>query len=179
MRALKTAAPFLVTIAVFGQVPTVDRQAIWIEKVESGDMPVSVQARGVLTSNRTAESRISETLAGNVEPGQAVSIDTSPVTGKGRVNRVAPNVIDGMVTVLVNLEPALPGEIRAGTEVSGTIQGPTLNNVAYVGRPVSCRPGSEGTLFKVEPGGQEAMRVKFGMGNLGIHPAKWFRSATA
>ena len=99
-------------------------------------------------------------------------IDTSPVTGKGRVNRVAPNVIDGMVTVLVNLEPALPGETRAGTEVSGTIQGPTLNNVAYVGRPVSCRPGSEGTLFKVEPGGQEAMRVKVRYGQFGHTPVK-------
>jgi HlyD family secretion protein len=171
MRVTITAAPLLLTSMMFGQ-PIVQRDAIWIEKVQRGDMPVSVRARGVLTSDKTAELKVPELLAKPVQLGQAVSIDAPPLRVNGRVSRIGPEVNNGEVPVLVELTLTLPDSVRAGSEVDGMIQVTTLTNVAYVGRPMSCRPDGEGVLFKLEPGGQSATRVKVRYGQFGHTPAK-------
>jgi HlyD family secretion protein len=170
MHKIAAVAPLLLTAATFAQVPTVHRDTIWVETVKGGDMPVSVRGRGVVTSDRTAELRVPESLAGNVEPGQQVSIDAPTATGK--VSRVGPGVVNGTVAVMVDLDRALPPSSSAGAVLDGTIHVTTLSNIAYVGRPVSCRPDSEGLLFKLEPGGREATRVKVRYGHFGHTPAK-------
>ena len=98
-------------------------------------MPVSVRRRGVIGSNKTAEFEIPQSLAKHVQLGQAVSVETRPSLLMGRVSRVGPNVIKGMVPVVVNLGGALPESARAGAAEDATIHISTLNGVADVGRP--------------------------------------------
>jgi hypothetical protein len=53
--------------------------------------------------------------------------------------------------------------------VDGTIEIETLSNVVYVGRPVIARSQSEGTLFRLEPGGQFASQVKLRYGRASVN----------
>ena len=62
----------------------------------------------------------------------------------------------------IDLEATVPE--FAGANVDGTIRIRLLNDVVYVGRPVWAAADSLVTLFKLEPDGRHATRVKVRFG---------------
>ena len=60
----------------------------------------------------------------------------------------------------VQVEEPLPESARTGDGVDGTIRVEVISNVTFVGRPVNALANSEGTLFRIESDGAQAVRVK-------------------
>ena len=100
-----------------------------------------------------------------IHTGQEVSIDTrQKPTLAGKVTSVDSSVLNGVVTVDVRLNAPLPQGLEPGLQVDGTILICRLPQVTYVGRPVFGTANSEASLFKIDPDGQHATRVKVRFG---------------
>jgi HlyD family secretion protein len=77
-------------------------------------------------------------------------------------------VQNGTVTVDVALDEALPKGARPDLTVDGTVELERLDNILFVNRPVHAQELSAGSIFKLEPDGSDAVRVKvqFGRGSV-------------
>jgi HlyD family secretion protein len=121
-------------------------------------------------SKLKAELKIAETQVKDIAYGQPAVIDTRLAGGgsngliEGRVSRIDPSILNGTVTVDVALKGTLPPGARPDLSVDGTIQLAKLDDVVYVGRPVIGQQDSTVQLFKLEPDGKYAnkMKVQFG-----------------
>ena len=153
------------------QPASVARDSIWLDTVKQGDMVVAVRALGVLTSAHTAELRVAETQMKEVAAGQPVTLQVQgrKDTVGGLLTQVRPGVSNGTVTVDVQVNGALPAGIAAQSPVDGIITIRRLSNVVHVGRPVFGKSNSEDTLFKIEPDGQTALRIKVQYGETSIN----------
>ena len=170
-KAIATTALTLAAVAVFqvsGQEPAVSNSTIWRDTVKRGDMQLAVRGLGVITANNKADLKIAESQVKSVALGQGVSIDTRQNVIHGKVYRIDPAVINGTVTVSVDFE-APATTLPVGLAVDGTIEIATLSNVVFVGRPVFGQANSETTLFKVDPDGQSATRVKVRFGQTSVN----------
>lgn len=116
-----------------------------------------------------AQLKIAETQAKDVQIGQIASIDTRNGLIAGRVSRIDPAVQNGTVTVDVALEGELPKGARPDLSVDGTIELERLENVLYVGRPAYGQDQSVVSLFKLEPDGVNATRVKVQLGRTSVN----------
>src|SRR6478672_8049002 len=112
--------------------------------------------------------RVPETQARDVVPGQEVAVDTRNGIAKGRVVRVDPTVQNGTVTVEVALDGPLPRGARADLSVDGTIEIDLLPDVLHVGRPAIAQ-GESVDLFKLEPDGKHATRVRVKLGRTSVN----------
>jgi HlyD family secretion protein len=112
--------------------------------------------------------KVPETQARDVQIGQPASIDTRNGVIEGRVKRVDPAVQNGTVTVDVALSGELPKGARPDLTVDGTIQLERLDDVVYVGRPAQGQADSTVGLFRIEPDGQHATRVKVRLGRASV-----------
>ena len=121
-------------------------------------------------SHLKAELKIAETQIKDVAPGQLAVIDTRLAGGgsngliEGHVSRIEQSIVNGTVTVDVALKGALPPGSRPDLSVDGTIQLQKLDDVVYVGKPVYGQENSTVTLFKIEPDGKYANKVKVTFG---------------
>ena len=121
-------------------------------------------------SHLKAELKIAETQIKDVAPGQLAVIDTRLSGGgsngliEGRVSRIEQSIVNGTVTVDVALKGAFPPGSRPDLSVDGTIQLQKLDDVVYVGKPVYGQENSTVTLFKIEPEGKYANKVKVTFG---------------
>ena len=111
-----------------------------------------------------AELRIVETQAKDVVIGQDAEVDTRNGVAKGRVVRIDPAVQNGTVTVDVAFPEALPKGARPDLSVDGSIELERLTNVLHVGRPALGQERTQVWMFKLNPGGAEATRVKVSLG---------------
>jgi HlyD family secretion protein len=116
-----------------------------------------------------AELKIAETQAKDILIGQKASIDTRNGIIPGHVIRIDPAVLNGTVTVDVALDGPLPKGARPDLTVDGTVELERLENVLYVGRPASGQEESTITLFKIEPDGTNAHRVKVKLGRSSVN----------
>lgn len=116
-----------------------------------------------------AELKIAETQVKDVAIGQPATIDTRNGIIEGRVSRIDPSVLNGTVTVDVALKGPLPDAARPDLSVDGTIQLEKLENVVYVGRPVFGQQDSTVQLFKLEPDGKYADKVKVAFGRVSVN----------
>jgi HlyD family secretion protein len=122
-----------------------------------------------------AELKIAETQVRDLTIGQPAVIDTRLAGGgsngliEGRVSRIDPSILNGTVTVDVALKGALPAGSRPDLSVDGTIQLEKLDDVVYVGRPVFGQQDSTVQLFKVEPEGKYANKVKVTFGRSSVN----------
>ena len=169
MKRASLVGMLLCVPAIFAQEPVVSRSKIWVETVQHGDLPVGLRATGVLSGNRAVELNVPADEAKRIEPGQPASIDIQRTSVQGSVVRVGPNVSNGLVTVLVDLQGRVPDPVRPHQPVSGVIQVTVLNGVTHVGRPVACAPGGEGVLFKVSADGGSATKVKVRYGQASLN----------
>jgi HlyD family secretion protein len=139
-------------------------------QVEVGQQvtPGTNLARVVEPQNLKAELRIAETQANGILLGQKAEIDTRNGIIPGHVSRIDPASQNGTVTVDVALDAALPQGARPDLSVDGTVELERLDNILYVGRPATGQPNSTVTIFKVEPDGQTAVRVKVQFGRTSV-----------
>jgi HlyD family secretion protein len=122
-----------------------------------------------------AELKIAETQVKDVAIGQAAAIDTR-LAGNGwngviagKVSRIDPSILNGTVTVDVALTGPLPPVLRPDLSVDGTIQLEKLEDVVFVGRPIIGQENATVQLFKIEPDGKFASKVKVTFGKSSVN----------
>jgi multidrug resistance efflux pump len=116
-----------------------------------------------------ASLKIAETQARDIQIGQPASIDTHNGLIDGKVTRVDPAVLNGTVTVDVELIGQLPQGARPDLSVDGTIDLDRLPDVLYVGRPAFGNENSTISLFKLTPDGKGAVRVPVKVGKVSVN----------
>ncbi|HTX34666.1 MAG TPA: efflux RND transporter periplasmic adaptor subunit [Bryobacteraceae bacterium] len=126
-------------------------------------------------SHLKAELKIAETQVKDIAIGQPAVIDTR-LAGNGwdglihgHVSRIDPSILNGTVTVDVALKGPLPPVLRPDLSVDGTIQEAKLDDVIYVGRPVFGQQDSTVQLFRVDPDGKYANKVKVTFGRSSVN----------
>jgi HlyD family secretion protein len=122
-------------------------------------------------SRLKAELKIAETQVKDVRIGQHAVVDTRNGLIEGKVSRIDPSILNGTVTVDVALivgKEGLPDGARPDLSVDGTIELERLNDVVFVQRPVFGQQDSTVQLFKVEPDGRYANKVKVALGRASV-----------
>lgn len=133
------------------------------QRVEQG----AIIARIAEPTELQAELRIPATQARDVQPGQAVSVDTRNGIVAGSVARLDPAVREGTVRVEVALTGALPRGARPDMAVDGTIEIERLENILFVERPAFGTEDATVSLFRVDDSGSaERVPVHFGRGSV-------------
>ena len=112
-------------------------------------------AKVVQPDQLKASLKIAETQARDIQIGQPAEIDTHNGVIDGKVMRIDPAVLNGTVTVDVELVGALPQGARPDLSVDGTIDLDRLTNVLYVGRPAFGNENSTDQPVQAEPGWQD------------------------
>ncbi len=148
-----------------------------LNPVEEGQKVTAGTALGKVAqpSHLKAELKIAETQVKDITIGLPAVIDTRLAGGgsngliNGKVSRIDSSVLNGTVTVDVALHGALPPGSRPDLSVDGTIQLMKLDDVVYVGRPVFGQQDSTVTLFKIEPNGKYANKVKVVFGRSSVN----------
>ena len=126
--------------------------------------PGTVLAKVVKPERLKAELRIAETQARDIQVGQRAQVDTRNGVVDGTVARIAPAASQGTVRVEVTLPDELPKGARPDLTVEGTVELERLSDVLSVGRPAGAQPNATVSLFKLLPGGDEAVRVPVRLG---------------
>ncbi len=116
-----------------------------------------------------AQLQIPETQAHDVLNGQPAEIDTHNGVVAGTVTRINPAVVNGTVTVDVQMDGPLPQGARPDLSVDGTIDLQRLHDVLYVGRPAFGNENSTISLFKLDPSGNYATRVAVKVGRASVN----------
>jgi len=135
------------------------------QRVKPGDN----LARVADPSKLKAQIKIAETQAKDIQPNQQATIDTRNGVVKGHVKRVDPAVEQGTVTVDVAFDEEMPKGARPDLSVDGTIELERLDNVVFVGRPAFGQENNTVGMFKLVPGGNEAMRTPVKLGKSSVN----------
>jgi HlyD family secretion protein len=125
-------------------------------------------ARVAQPTRLKAVIRVPETQARDVQIGQLTEIDTRNGVVKGKVARVDPAVQNGTVTVDIALTGELPKGARPDLTVDGTIELERLEDAVFVARPAQSQAEGLITLFRMEPDGVHANRVKVQLGRTSV-----------
>ena len=131
--------------------------------------PGTTLAKVVQRDKLKAQLKIAETQARDVEIGERAMIDTRNGVVEGHVSRSDPSVQGGTVTVDVALDGPLPKGARPDLSVDGTIELEHLADVTYVGRPAFGSEQGAITLFRLQPDGDEAVRIKVRLGKSSVN----------
>jgi HlyD family secretion protein len=131
--------------------------------------PGTTLAKVIQLDQLKASLKIAETQARDIQIGQPSEIDTHNGVIEGKVMRIDPAVVNGTVTVDVELEGALPQGARPDLSVDGTIDLDRMANVLYVGRPAFGNENSTISLFKLSPDGKTAVRVPVKVGKASVN----------
>jgi len=126
-------------------------------------------AKVVQPDQLKASLKIAETQARDIQIGQPAEIDTHNGVIDGKVMRIDPAVVNGTVTVDVELAGALPQGARPDLSVDGTIDLDRMKDVLYVGRPAFGNENSTISLFKLSPDGKTAVRVPVKVGRASVN----------
>ncbi|MBS1822136.1 MAG: HlyD family efflux transporter periplasmic adaptor subunit [Acidobacteria bacterium] len=131
--------------------------------------PGTTLAKVVQPDQLKASLKIAETQARDIQIGQPSEIDTHNGVIEGKVMRIDPAVVNGTVTVDVELSGALPQGARPDLSVDGEIDLDRLQNVLYVGRPAFGNENSTISLFKLSADGKSAVRVPVKVGKASVN----------
>ncbi len=131
--------------------------------------PGTTLAKVVQLDQLKASLKIAETQARDIQIGQPAEIDTHNGVIPGKVMRIDPAVMNGTVTVDVELAGALPQGARPDLSVDGTIDLDRMANVLYVGRPAFGNENSTISLFKLSADGKTAVRVPVKVGRASVN----------
>jgi HlyD family secretion protein len=131
--------------------------------------PGTTLAKVVQPDQLKASLKIAETQARDIQIGQPAEIDTHNGVADGKVMRTDPAVVNGTVTVDVELSGTLPQGARPDLSVDGTIDLDRMANVLYVGRPAFGNENSTISLFKLSPDGKTAVRVPVKVGKASVN----------
>ena len=131
--------------------------------------PGTTLAKVVQPDQLKASLKIAETQARDIQIGQPSEIDTHNGVIGGKVMRIDPAVVNGTVTVDVELAGSLPQGARPDLSVDGTIDLDRMANVLYVGRPAFGNENSTISLFKLSSDGKTAVRVPVKVGKASVN----------
>jgi multidrug efflux pump subunit AcrA (membrane-fusion protein) len=131
--------------------------------------PGTTLAKVIQLDQLKASLKIAETQARDIQIGQPSEIDTHNGVIEGKVMRIDPAVVNGTVTVDVELAGTLPQGARPDLSVDGEIDLDRLQNVLYVGRPAFGNENSTISLFKLSPDGKGAVRVPVKVGKASVN----------
>ena len=131
--------------------------------------PGTTLAKVVQPDQLKAALKIAETQARDILIGQPAEIDTHNGVIPGKVTRIDPAVMNGTVTVDVELIGSLPQGARMDLSVDGTIDLDRMTDVLYVGRPAFGNENSTISLFRVAPDGKTATRVPVKVGRASVN----------
>jgi len=126
-------------------------------------------AKVVQPDQLKASLKIAETQARDIQIGQPAEIDTHNGVIDGKVMRIDPGVLNGTVTVDVELAGVLPLGARPDLSVDGTIDLDRMADVLFVGRPAFGNENSTISLFKLGPDGKTAVRVPVKVGRASVN----------
>jgi len=126
-------------------------------------------AEVVQTDKLKASLKIAETQARDIQIGQPAEVDTHNGIIAGKVSRVDPGVLNGTVTVDVELAGALPQGARPDLSVDGVIDLDRMADVLSVGRPAFGNENSTISLFKLGQDGKTAVRVPVKVGRASVN----------
>lgn len=126
-------------------------------------------AKVVQPDQLKASLKIAETQARDIQIGQPAEIDTHNGVIDGTVMRIDPAVLNGTVTVDVELAGALPQGARPDLSVDGTIDLERMKDVLYVGRPALGNENSTISLFKLSADGKTAVQVPVKVGRASVN----------
>ncbi len=151
--------------------PVVNLNTMWTDTVKQGDMKLEVRGPGRLTSGNTAALKVAETQMQDVRQGQPAMIGfrNRKETVGGKVAMAHPEAANGTMTVDIAIDGALPPGINLQEPVDGIITVGGLTNVVYVGKPVFGRSNSPVMLFKLEPDGHSAKKVRVEFGTASVN----------
>jgi multidrug efflux pump subunit AcrA (membrane-fusion protein) len=135
------------------------------EHVDTG----ATLAKVVQPDQLKASLKIAETQARDIQIDQPAEIDTHNGVINGKVMRIDPAVVNGTVTVDVELDGNLPLGARPDLSVDGTIDLDRMTNVLNVGRPAFGNENSTISLFKLSPDGKTALRVPVKVGKASVN----------
>jgi len=151
-------------------IPTLSLDTVWTDTVRRGDMLVEVRGLGKLIAPNVAELKIAETQMNEVRLGQSAKIDyRGPGLLDGQVSAIAPEAVNGTVAVTVATGGLPPTAGRPPLDVDGVIMIRTLPSVIMVARPIFGRANSTASLFRIEPDGGQAVRVKVTLGQTSVN----------
>jgi HlyD family secretion protein len=131
--------------------------------------PGTTLAKVVQPDQLKASLKIAETQARDIQIGQPAEIDTHNGVINGKVMRIDPAVLNGTVTVDVELAGALPQGARPDLSVDGTIDLDRMSDVLYVGRPAFGNENSTISLFRQGTDGKTAVRVPVKVGRASVN----------
>jgi HlyD family secretion protein len=131
--------------------------------------PGTTLAKVVQPDQLKASLKIAETQARDIQIGQPAEIDTHNGVIDGKVMRIDPAVLNGTVTVDVELAGALPQGARPDLSVDGTIDLDRMSDVVYVGRPAFGNENTMISLFKLSADGKTAIRVPVKVGRASVN----------
>jgi HlyD family secretion protein len=120
-------------------------------------------ARVADQKNLKAELRVQESQAKDIQLGQIVEIDTRRSKIKGVVARINPAVVNGTVTIDVELPKDLPSEARPDLRVNGIVEISRLENVLLLDKPAHWQNNKTAYLYKLT-GESQAIRTKVAIG---------------
>jgi HlyD family secretion protein len=131
--------------------------------------PGTMLAKVVQPDQLKAALKIAETQARDIQIGQPAEIDTHNGVIDGKVMRIDLSVVNGTVTVDVELAGALPLGARPDLSVDGTIDLDRMSDVLFVGRPAFGNENSTISLFKLGADGKTAVRVPVKVGRASVN----------
>lgn len=107
---------------------------------------------------------VPEAQARDLALGLPALVDTRDGVVKGHVARMDPGVQGGTVSIDVALDGALPRAARPDLSVDGTIEIDRIPNALHVGRPADGSTEATTDLFRLDPNGRTATRVRVRVG---------------
>jgi HlyD family secretion protein len=116
-----------------------------------------------------AAIEIAETQAKDVIIGQNAEIDTRNGLAEGKVSRVSPSVVNGTVTVDVELPGTLPQGARPDLSVDGVVELEHLDDVVFVGRPAFGQEHATAGIFVLDADGVYATRTQVKLGRSSVN----------
>ncbi|KGJ95845.1 efflux RND transporter periplasmic adaptor subunit [Thalassotalea sp. ND16A] len=137
-------------------------QSIAVEEGQEVAQGVTL-ARVADQNSLKAELRIQESQAKDVQIGQTVEIDTRRSKISGIVSRIDPAVVNGTVTIDVELPEQLPSEARPDLRVNGIVEIKRLENVLVLDKPAHWQNAKTAYLFKLS-NDSHAIRTKVDIG---------------
>ncbi len=132
-------------------------------------------AKVVQPGNLKAELRIPESQARDVVIGQSAVVDTRNGLARGKVSRKDPSAQGGSVIIDVAFEDSLPRGAVPDLSVDGTIEIQKLEDILYSGRPAFGSGSGTVGIFKLEPGGEYAVRVQVELGRSSVNTIEIIR----
>ncbi|HUI61398.1 MAG TPA: efflux RND transporter periplasmic adaptor subunit [Steroidobacteraceae bacterium] len=116
-----------------------------------------------------AELKVPAREATEVQPGQAVLVDTHAGTVDGMVTRVDPAVTEGTVIVDADLKGPTPRAARPHLPIDCVIYLSRMRDALYVGKPAYVRSDAAIAVYRLDRDGRYADRVIVKAGRLSLN----------